>query len=89
MDVPRVVGDNEFCVGEATTVRDAKQQMHLVFWLVLLESLSFSSVPLHKRHLQIQAALAWHCLFSSSILFSARMPRNFFCLHGVLNKIYL
>ena len=36
--MPRVVGDNEFCVGEATTVRDAKQQMHLVFWLVLLES---------------------------------------------------
>ena len=58
MNVPRVVGDNEFCVGEATSVRDAKQQMHHVIWLVLLESVSFSSVPLHMRHLQIQAALA-------------------------------
>ena len=40
VDLPRVVGDNEFCVGEATTVRDANSYMHLAFWLVLLESVS-------------------------------------------------
>ena len=38
VDLPRVVGDNEFCVDEATTVRDANSYMHLAFWLVLLES---------------------------------------------------
>ena len=37
-DLPRVVGDNDFCVGDAMTVRDAKQEMHPAFCPFLLES---------------------------------------------------
>ena len=37
-DLPRVVGDNDFCMGNVVTVRNAKQEMHSVFCPLLLES---------------------------------------------------